>query len=156
MFLCLWIVHILLCITHPDLISMVWSLYLFSFNKCLCIMLKTLMLSKITIIWTTLVKNTDNAHVNDLAYYFFWKGNKNSHKNSVGHDWSFFIWRNCEIKKTKKINSRNSSCLFMKESFILLFFSRIMKENWINARNKCSYHFPCMLKSFYISISALQ
>ena len=115
-----------------------------------------LMLSKITIIWTTLVKNTDNAHVNDLAYYFFWKGNKYSHKNSVGHDWSFFIWRNCEIKKTKKINSRNSSCLFMKESFILLFFSRIMKENWINARNKCSYHFPCMLKSFYISISALQ
>ena len=29
------------------------------------------MLSKITIILTTFVSNTDDVHVNDLAYFFF-------------------------------------------------------------------------------------
>ena len=36
-------------------------------------MFKILMLSKITICLTTFVNNTDNVHVNDLAYYFFYK-----------------------------------------------------------------------------------
>ena len=44
---------------------------IFSFNKHLCIMLKILMFSKIAIILTIFVNNTDNVHVNDLTYYFF-------------------------------------------------------------------------------------
>ena len=32
-------------------------------------MLKSRMLSKITIVLTTFVNNTDNVHVNDLVYY---------------------------------------------------------------------------------------
>ena len=32
-------------------------------------MLKIRMLSKITIVLTTFVNNTDNVHVNDLVYY---------------------------------------------------------------------------------------
>ena len=36
-------------------------------------MFKILMLSKITISLTTFVNNTDNVHVSDLAYYFFYK-----------------------------------------------------------------------------------
>ena len=52
-------------------------------------MFKILTLSKITIILRTFVNNTDNVHVNDLAYYFFLKkGNIYDRKNSVGHDWS--------------------------------------------------------------------
>ena len=39
-------------------------------------MFKILMLSKINIILTTFMKNTDNVRVSDLAYYFFLeKGN---------------------------------------------------------------------------------
>ena len=34
-------------------------------------MFKILVLSKITIILTTSVNNTDNVHINDLVYYFF-------------------------------------------------------------------------------------
>ena len=36
-------------------------------------MFKILMLSRITIIFTTLVNNTDNVHVDDLTYYLFLK-----------------------------------------------------------------------------------
>ena len=36
-------------------------------------MFKILMFSKIAIILTIFVDNTDNVHVNDLAYYFFFK-----------------------------------------------------------------------------------
>ena len=36
-------------------------------------MFKTLMLSKINTVLTTFMNNTDNARVNDLAYYFFFK-----------------------------------------------------------------------------------
>ena len=46
---------------------MVCLLQLFSFNKSFIIMFKILMLSKITIILTTIVNNTDNVHVNDVA-----------------------------------------------------------------------------------------
>ena len=91
MFFCLWIVCILLCVIYPDLISIDWSLWLFSFNECLCIIFKIFMLSKITIILTTFVNNTDDVLVNDLAYYFFffflfWKGNIYRRTKSVGHD----------------------------------------------------------------------
>ena len=61
-------VHIIMYNTS---ISYLNGLRLFSFNKCLCIMFKVLMLSKITIILTTFVNSTDNVHVDDLAYYFF-------------------------------------------------------------------------------------
>ena len=36
-------------------------------------MFKIHMLSKKTSIFTTFVNNIDNVHVNDLAYYFFFK-----------------------------------------------------------------------------------
>ena len=36
-------------------------------------MFKILMVSKITIVLTTFVNNTNNVHVNDLTYYFFEK-----------------------------------------------------------------------------------
>ena len=36
-------------------------------------MFKILMLSKITMVLTTFVKNTDNVHVNYLAYNFFFE-----------------------------------------------------------------------------------
>ena len=66
-FFCLWIMSVIFCIIHPYLISMVCLLQLFSFNKSFIIMFKILMLSKITIILTTIVNNTDNVHVNDVA-----------------------------------------------------------------------------------------
>ena len=42
-----------------------------SFNKCLYIMFKIFMLSKIIIILITFANNTFNVHVNDLTYFFF-------------------------------------------------------------------------------------
>ena len=36
-------------------------------------MLKILALSNVTIILTTFVNNTNNAHANNLAYYFYFK-----------------------------------------------------------------------------------
>ena len=42
-----------------------------SFNKCLYIMFKIFMLSKIIIILITFVNNTGNVHVSGLAYFFF-------------------------------------------------------------------------------------
>ena len=52
-------------------------------------MFKILMLSKINILLTSFVNNTDNVFVNDLAYYFFFKkGNIYDRKNSVGHGYT--------------------------------------------------------------------
>lgn len=42
-----------------------------SFNKCLYIMFKIFMLSKIIIILINFANNTCNVHVNDLTYFFF-------------------------------------------------------------------------------------
>ena len=48
-------------------------------------MFKILMLSKINILLTSFVNNTDNVFVNDLAYYFFFiQGNIYDRKNSGG------------------------------------------------------------------------
>ena len=58
---------------------------IFYFNKCLCIMFKILMLSKITIILTTFVNNTGNVHFNDLAYCAKKKDKTYGHKKSVVH-----------------------------------------------------------------------
>ena len=61
-------VHIIMYNTSRSYVNDL-IMIIFIFIKHLCIMFKILMLSKITIILTTLVNNTDNAHVNDLVYY---------------------------------------------------------------------------------------
>ena len=61
-------VHIIMYNTSRSYVNDL-IMIIFIFIKHLCIMFKILMLSKITIILTTLVNNTDNVHVNDLVYY---------------------------------------------------------------------------------------
>ena len=66
-------------------------------------MFKILVLSKITIILTTSVNNTDNVYINDLVYYFFKKNdNIYGRKSSVGHDTSYF--------HSKYVTFNNSFC----------------------------------------------
>ena len=89
------------------------------------------MLSKITIILTTFVSNTDDVHVNDLAYFFFfsffWKGSVYGRKKSVGHDLPMVeSLRICSFSSRKT----NWDALFQDPLFVLVYLVTLNFITW--------------------------